>query len=337
MPHSSRRVTLKDVGDHVGVSAKTVSNVVNGTGWVSDAVRLRIQEAIEELGYRPNAAARHLRSGNSGIVSLALPNLREPYFAGLASSFVTEARRRNLTVLVTQTDGDPKREVAAIQGRDLPVLDGIICSPLSARAHDLGDHVPPVPVVLIGEYGEHLKVPTFSHVGIDNIAASRAATAHLIAQGCRHLAVVGYQEDQSQATSRLRFEGYRRALDEAGLIFDPALVGAVSSFNLGEASQAVHSLVRSGRPFDGIVCFSDTMALGALHALASEKLKVPEQIKLIGFDNIEEGRFSIPAFDTVDPRVELMASSALDIIQARPRSGTRVRIPFEVLSRSTTS
>src|SRR5690625_4509135 len=97
------RVTLSDVAKKVGVSAKTVSNVVNGTGWVSDAVRVRVLEAIEELGYRPNIAARQLRSGKTGMLALGIPNLREPYFAELAAEIVDRAHDERVTVLITQT------------------------------------------------------------------------------------------------------------------------------------------------------------------------------------------------------------------------------------------
>ncbi len=100
------RVRLVDVAVKVGVSAKSVSNVVNGTGVVSDEVRARILAAIDELGYRPNLAARQLRIGTSGLVGLVMPDLREPYFAEFASQFFSAAQRRSLTVLVSQTHGE---------------------------------------------------------------------------------------------------------------------------------------------------------------------------------------------------------------------------------------
>ena len=103
------RVTLADVAARVGVSAKSVSNVVdNGTGWVGDEMRRRILDTIDELGYRPNLAARQLRNGRSGLIALVLPDLREPYFAEFASQFIATAQQRSLTVLVA-----PPRPAAA--------------------------------------------------------------------------------------------------------------------------------------------------------------------------------------------------------------------------------
>ena len=110
------RVSLSEVAAQVGVSAKTVSNVVNRTGRVGDEVRARVEAAVIELGYRPNLAARHLRHGRSGMLALALPDLREPYFAELASHFVTAAQERGRTVLVSQTGGDHATERAVCAG-----------------------------------------------------------------------------------------------------------------------------------------------------------------------------------------------------------------------------
>jgi DNA-binding LacI/PurR family transcriptional regulator len=125
------RTTLKDVADRVGVSAKTVSNVVNGTGWVTDELRERVRAALVELGYRPNAAARQLRSGRSGMIALAIPELSQPYFAELAAELVRAAQERSITVLVNQTDGRADAERRISDGIDAPVMDGLIMSPLA--------------------------------------------------------------------------------------------------------------------------------------------------------------------------------------------------------------
>ena len=116
------RTTLKDVAAHVGVSAKTVSNVVNGTGWVTEDLATRVRAALVELGYRPNAAARQLRSGRSGMIALALPELSQPYFAELAAELVRAAQERSITVLVNQTDGQADAERRISDGVDAQLL-----------------------------------------------------------------------------------------------------------------------------------------------------------------------------------------------------------------------
>lgn len=328
------RITLADVAARVGVSAKSVSNVVNGTGWVSDEVRDRILAAIDDLGYRPNLAARQLRNGRSGLIALVIPDLREPYFAEFAARFVTTAQQRSLTVLVAQTGGDRAAELAMMAGEGFPALDGIVMSPLRLTADDLVGRSAAPPLIVIGEQAEALVGPSVHHVGIDNVSAAAAATEHLISQGCRRIAVVGVQDSGPSATSQLRFDGYRQALADAGIEIDPELFATVGHFNRAEGSVAVQRLLDAGIEFDGLLCFSDSLALGALYTLGSARVPVPESVKVMGFDAIEEGRFHIPTFSTVDHGVEPASGIILDILAAPITSpGTQHPVPYLILAR----
>lgn len=328
------RVRLVDVAARVGVSAKTVSNVVNGTGTVSDPVRQRVLRAIEELGYRPNLAARELRRGTSGLIGLVMPDLREPYFAEFASNFFTAAQRRSLTVLVSQTHGDHDTERRMCEGVGLPALEGLVMSPLALQPADVEARRSEVPLVLIGEHGESCATPRVPHVGADNVEAARAATAHLIGRGRRHIAAIGVQESGSTATSRLRFEGYRQALREASIPFDARLSAPVTHFNRAQGHAAALRLVASGVPFDALFCFNDTLAFGALYALATCGIHIPEDVEMMGFDDIEEGRFSLPPFASVNPNSRGSSELILDLITGeRPWTGGRHTVPFSISER----
>lgn len=155
------RTTLKDVGARVGVSAKTVSNVVNGTGWVTDEVADRVRAAMAELGYRPNLAARQLRSGRSGMIALALPQLAQPYFAELASQLVRAAHERGITVLIQQTDSDVEAERRILSGIGAPAVDGLIMSPLTLGPADLYARTDPTPLLLLGEQAGPVRTRTW--------------------------------------------------------------------------------------------------------------------------------------------------------------------------------
>lgn len=333
-----KRVTLQDVADEVGVSAKTVSNVVNDQGWVSDPVKEKVVAAIDQLGYRPNLAARNLRSGRSDVLGLAVPTLREPYFAELAAAFVDAAAKRGKQVLVTQTGGKRDEERRAIEGESMPGLDGIVVSPLSLRESDLKARRGDLPLVLIGEYGEMLAGDHTDHVGIDNVAAAFAATRHLLQRGRKRIGVVGRQEDLTQATSRLRYQGYLEALAEAGIAEDPRLVGVVEDFNRREGSEAVARMLDAGANFDALFCFSDSLAFGALYSLAEQGLVVPEDVEVIGFDNVAEGQFSARAFHTVDPEPTEASRLILKLLQdqmdTHREGGRRERVPFSVVDRT---
>lgn len=332
--HQKQRVTLRDVGQAVGVSAKTVSNVIRGQGWVSEPVRAQVLAAIDELGYRPNLAARQLRSGESGMVALIVPTLKEPYFAELASSFEAAAREHGKTVLVSQTDGHREREIAAIEGNQLPGLDGIVLSPLSLTVQDLEARRSAAPLVLIGEYGELLADEQTVHVGINNVKAARDATQYLLQRGNRRIGVVGFQDDTTQTTSQMRFEGYRQALDEVGVEVNPALIGKVGRFNRAEGAQAVRTLIESGSQFDSLFCFSDSLAFGALHTLATLGEHLGGPVELIGFDNIEEGRFASPAFNTVDVAQEEVSQRVLKILISGDMNPRHIEVPHRVIERT---
>lgn len=336
----SKRVTLRDVAKETGVSAKTVSNVVNNAGNVSAPVRQEILEAIERLGYQPNLAARQLRKGSSRMIALIVPTLREPYFAELASVFVTKAQDFDVTVLITETDGDREREKLAIEGHGLPGIDAVVCSPLSLQESDLDRRSSKIPLVLLGEYAESFEGDTFDfQIGFDNVEAAKVATKHLIDQGARHIVVIGRQSDESQATSRLRFEGYKSALEEAGLAFEEKLVGTVEDFNRRESAQALQKIIDNRVVFDGILCFSDTMALGTIAVLASNDSTRNRSIPIVGFDNIEEAKFAHPLFDTIDPHMDQIAQIVLERLFSKEGTGEypkgdHVQTDFALITRS---
>lgn len=329
------RVRLADVAAEVGVSIKTVSNVVNGTGFVSDAVREKVLAAIETLGYRPNVAARQLRRGSSGLLGLCVPNLRDPYFAEFASAFVVAAQPLDLTVVVTQSDdGDRRREIDAIEGERLPAVDGIVLSALSLTADDVAARRSSVPLVLIGEHGEDLATDGIPHVGPDNRQAAEDATAYALSLGRRRIAVVGLQSEVAD-TALVRFEGYQRALAAAGIDLDPALQVAVSRYNRAEGSRAAEELLARGVQFDALFCFNDTLAFGALHALGMRGISVPEQVLVMGFDNIDEGKYTVPPLTTVDSGVAAASGQIIDLLRgtATAPPGGRVVVPHELIVR----
>lgn len=326
------RPTLRDVADRVGVSAKTVSNVVNGTGWVTDDLKERVREALVEVGYRPNAAARQLRSGRSGMIALAVPELSQPYFAELASELVRAAQERSITVLVSQTDGLAESERQISDGVGLPVMDGLILSPLALGARELAQRLDTTPLVLLGE---HIGESAFPRVTVDNAAAAEAATAHLIGLGRRRIAAIGAQEAGPNETAVLRLEGYRRALAAAGIPFDESLIGTVDEFHRRDGAAAAERLVNENVEFDAVFAFNDLLAFGAMRALADRGIRVPEEVAIIGFDDVEEGRYSTPTLSTVAPDKRAIARAAIALVLGEGPAGVP-QVGFTVLGRGST-
>ncbi|MFE0359022.1 LacI family DNA-binding transcriptional regulator [Streptomyces nigra] len=307
------RPRIKDVARLAGVSEKTVSNVINDYTHVSDRTRRAVRDAIDELGYKVNLAGRHLRQGRTGIIALVIPELDVPYFAELARHVIREAERCSLTVLIHQTAGDRDHELAALTGFGSSFVDGVILSPLALTPGDLRNRADAPPTVLIGELLEE----GADHVAIDNEKAAREATEHLLRIGRRSILVIGGRDDAGLGTAEARTRGYRAALAEAGIAHDPAALLYVPSFRMPDGAEAVsRALSRGSRP-DALLCLNDQLALGALRALHEHGVRVPEEVAVMGFDDVEAGRFSVPTLSTVAPDKAAVAEVAVALLRRR--------------------
>jgi DNA-binding LacI/PurR family transcriptional regulator len=326
---------LRDVAEHAGVSVRTVSNVVNGFRYVAPATRERVQASIDALGYLPNLAARTLRRGRTGLVALVIPEIDSPYFAELAARTVRIAEARGLTVLIDQTDGDPEREKLLLHGKRSQLVDGVLFSPWAVAPAELAARTDTVPLVLLGE---HDGTAGIDHVAIDNVAAAREATEHLLATGRRRIAAVGLQPASLNATARQRLAGYRRALASAGLPAEADLEVPVRRLHRADGREAMLRLLDLPRPPDAVFCFTDELALGALRAAADRGVAVPGSVALVGFDDIEDGRYSVPSLTTVSPGKDRIAALALDRLArqaAGPEPPRSIVAPHRLVVRET--
>lgn len=307
-------VRLRDVAAHVGVSVKTVSNVVNGYVHVSPETRARVEAAVAELGYRPNLSARSLRGGRSGIVALAVPELGVPYFAELAQCVVKAASAHGFTVLIDQTEAVADSERLVLEGIRTHLIDGLIFSPLALGSRELARRRDRTPMVLLGE---RVEGGLADHVAIDNVAAACEAVAHLAQQGRRRIAAIGAQRAVSGETAHMRLTGYRQGLQQSGLAYDPALVAEASAFHREDGARAMARLLDAPVPPDAVFAFNDPLALGALRACHERGVRVPGDVAIVGFDDIDDGRYSVPSLSTVSPDKEQIARIAVEFLVSR--------------------
>jgi DNA-binding LacI/PurR family transcriptional regulator len=308
--------TMHDVARVAGVSIKTVSNVINDYPHVRPSTRTRVLDAIAELGYRPNLSARGLRLGRTGVIGLAVPALRENYFAELADAVIRAAEENGLKVVVEQTLGDREHELVALTGGPLRFIDGLLFSPVGLGQDDAALLDVNFPVVLLGEriFGG----PT-DHVTMHNVSSAAAAVGHLAEMGRRRIALMGAVSDAGDVPSSatLRLQGYRQGLQTAGIEYDPALVRDTGPWNRQNGAAGTRRLLEDGTVFDAIFALNDAVGLGVLRALGEAGVAVPEHVAVIGFDNIDESRFSIPSLTSVDPGREAIARIAVDLLIER--------------------
>ena len=308
-------ITMHDVARVAGVSIKTVSNVVNGYPSIRSETRRRVQDAIDSLGYTPNLSARGLRSGRTGVISLIIPDLKNAYFAELADAVMRAAGAKDLSVIIEQSGEKGESELALLRGPRMRMVDGVLFSVLALGeddAHMLDDIR--TPMVLLGERIFH--GPT-DHVTMRNTEGAKAATEHLISLGRRRIVALGAHRGEVIGSAGLRLAGYAQALEEAGIPYDEALVGEVAGWYRARGADAMRLILESGVAFDGVVAFNDLIALGGMSVLREAGLRIPNDVAVIGFDDVDETRYSLPRLSTIDPGRDEIARVALDYLVER--------------------
>ncbi|WP_375384036.1 LacI family DNA-binding transcriptional regulator [uncultured Microbacterium sp.] len=338
-------VSMRDVAALANVSQRTVSNVVNDFVHVKPDTRARVQRAIEMLGYKPNLSARKLRGGRSGLVALALPEIAAPYFAELADRIQQHAAERDQVILIEQTGGTRQREISVLSGYPSAMIDGLIINPNSITSEDLAEYGDGVPTVLLGERIDLTADSVggrFAHISIDNVEAARVATDHLIGLGRTRIAAIAAVEPLSASAGPgvRRTQGYLSALHSAGLSSPPELRVSVKQWKAPDGFAAVNDLLDRGVKFDALFCFNDTLAFGALSALHSQGIRVPEDVAILGWDDTAESRFSYPPLTTIAPAVREIAELSVDrllrLIDGDESAIEDVQVSFELAIRGST-
>ncbi|MDM7853926.1 LacI family DNA-binding transcriptional regulator [Cellulomonas alba] len=307
-------VTMRDVAERAGVSIKTVSNVLNGYSYLRPATRERVEVAIAELGYRINMSARHLRKGRTGMIGLALPELAHPYFAEFADLMIVEAEKVGFRVLIERTGATRDGALTSLDSSQRRITDGLMFFPLGLDPDDGELLAVDYPLVLLGE---RIFGAPVDHVTMANVEAARAATVHLAEQGCRRIVALGARLDEGMGSPTLRLEGYREGLASAGLAFDPALVVEVDPWTRQTGADGIARLLDSGVDFDGVFAMNDSMAFGVLHELHTRKIAVPEDVAVIGFDDVDDAGFHEPPLSSIAPGRVQIAREAVRMLVER--------------------
>jgi DNA-binding LacI/PurR family transcriptional regulator len=321
---------LSDVAARAGVSVKTVSNVINDYPHITSQTRAKVEAAIAALDYTPNVSARSLRKGRSDFIALAIPEMASPYFAELGAAISRAAKRRGITVLIDQTEGEAAAEKLVLDGMRGQLIDGIIFSPITTAPAKIGLADTAKPLVLLGERhaGGH-----FDHVAVDSVQASFDATTHLISIGRRRIAAIGV--GGGAGTGTVRRKGYRKALKAAGLEHDPALELAGTGYHRDDGAASMRELLALPQPPDAVFCFNDLLALGALRTLADAGLSVPGDVAVVGFDDIEAALYTAPALTTVRSPMGEQAARTTRLLLDLLANGTAdsVILPTEIVIR----
>lgn len=304
--------TISQVAERAGVSVTTVSHVINETRFVSSAVRERVQQAMDELGYRPNALARSLRRGETHTLGLILPDSSNPFFAEVAQNIEVAAFEQGYNVILCNAQGEPSKERLYLDVLQKRQVDGLILLSTGEDGESLSRALHrDIPIVMVDR---DLPTADADVVLVDNRLGAAIAIDHLLHLGHRR---IGCISGPSHITpSARRVSGYRDSLAGAGIAFDETLVVRGDFHPESGRAGALALLNRPDRPSAIFAC-NDLMAIGAVRAACELGFSVPEDVSVVGFDDIQLASYVTPPLTTVVQPKAGMARTAVHLLFER--------------------
>ncbi len=320
-PPGSRAATIRRVAERAGVSIATVSRSFADPQAVSAELRVRVQEAARALGYRPSRAARALRVGTSQTVGVVIPDLENPFFTAVVRGIDAVLQAAGYTLLLSNADEDTARERNILETFRAEGVAGIIFVPINAAGGTYRQVLaPPVQVVAVDRLPEDLRADL---VTVDNVEGTRIGVAHLFAMGHREVALLGGPSRHS--TARERERGYQQALHAAGLPLRSEFVHR-GDFREGSGYDGMKALMALRRRPTAVFVANNLMTLGAFRALHEAGIRIPEEVALVGFDDMPWATSLNPPLTAVSQPAQDIGSSAADLLFdriARPDRAVR--------------
>ncbi|MGD2039588.1 MAG: LacI family DNA-binding transcriptional regulator [Anaerolineae bacterium] len=306
-------VSIKDVARIAGVSPGTVSRALRDSPRVHPKTKERIHTIAEEMGYVPNTIARSLVTGQTYTVGLVVTTMTDPFLGSLAQTVEFTANGHGYTVILTSSNNQPEREIAAAEMFQTRRVDGVIVtsSRIGALYQKRLERLR-VPVVLINSLAEYKSHNIYS-IGVDNHHGGYLATQHLLQKGHQRIAYVASPPGRSDDEQRMA--GYRDALDEAGIALDPSLV-VRGTGRAGGGERALPVLLSLNEPPSAVFCYNDMTAIGLVHAAREAGLSLPEELAVVGFDDIAFAQFAYPSLTTLAQPVTALGEGAVEMVLA---------------------
>ncbi|MDX1992406.1 MAG: LacI family DNA-binding transcriptional regulator [bacterium] len=327
--------TIKQVAHKAGVSIKTVSRVLNNDPNVSSSTRAQVQRVIDEMGYRPNFAARHMRTQRSQVLGLITDEIvTTPFAVGLIRGAQDTAWAHNKMLLIASTNGDSVREQSVIQMMLERRVEGIIYAAWYHREVAPPPALSEAPAVLVDCFAGDGSLPS---IVPDEAEGGYTATDILLRKGHRRVGFINITPTAPAAVGRM--EGYCKALADHGLAYDEALVRYAMSGQANDGYQEAHHLLDLADPPTAIFCGNDRVAMGTYDALKERGLRIPDDVAVIGFDNQEIiAAYLRPALSTLELPHYVMGQKAVQFLLSEPTNGAtkhaQIRLPCPYIERA---
>lgn len=337
--NNRKRANLIDVAVAARTSVATVSRVLNDSGYYSDEIRTRVQKAVEKLNYQPNLHAKSLRQRRSHTIGLLIPNLLNAYYTALADDVSQLLNAHGYQLLLSSTRDNPVVEKNTFRQLIGHNVDGLIWVPTASDKKLIDTLINRrIPAVSIVRKVEGNRLPT---IVFEDFAGAQAATRHLLQLGHTRIGLIG--GDLAHSSNNERLQGYMKALEEASIQGDQALI-KMRSVNDEKGSVSTESLLQLTRPPTAIFVASNALMPGVMKTLCQHDVNIPDEISLICFDDLEWFLFSKPPISAIAINHARLAEAAVDFLMSRIQNPTEIdkpptlmQISFELLLRGSTA
>ncbi|WP_163195323.1 LacI family DNA-binding transcriptional regulator [Clostridium thermarum] len=328
-------VSIKDVAKEAGVSIATVSRVLNDVDVVNEDTKKKVQDAIKKLGYRPNIVARSLKTQRTRTVGILIPDISSQFYPEIVRGTEDVANIYDYNIILCNSDSDLEKEKEYLRVLKEKMVDGVLymSSSLEPEIVELIKELDLKTVLVVTSD----KDKTFPSVSIDNREAAYDATMFLLNKGNKKVAYIGVHKDEVNAAA-VRYFGYEDALKEKGMEVDENFV-YFGEQKAHEGYEGVNKILEKGT-FDALFCASDEIAMGAINSLRDKGIRVPEDVDVIGFDNIYSSSIFYPKLTTVAQPMYDMGSVGMRMliktINKKELEEKNYILPYEIIERDST-
>ncbi|SMC26507.1 transcriptional regulator, LacI family [Clostridium acidisoli DSM 12555] len=302
--------SIKDVAKEAGVSIATVSRVLNDVDVVNEETKKKVIEAIKKLDYRPNIVARSLKTQKTRTIGIVVPDISNQFYPEIVRGAEDVANIYNYNVILCNTDLDSEKEVEYLKVLREKMVDGVIymSNSMEDEIIDTLNNLK-LPTVLVETNSKNNEFPS---VTIDNEKAAYDATTYLIKNGNKKIAYIGVNPDSANA-SGLRFLGYKKALEDNGIKYDEKLI-QFGGLKAADGRDGMEVIINKVKDIDAAFCCSDEIAMGVINTLRDKGIKVPEQVDVMGFDNIYAASIYYPKLTTIEEPMYDMGSVGMRML-----------------------
>lgn len=305
--------TMKDIARLAGVSTSTVSHVINKSRFVSDEIAERVNNAAQQLNYAPSALARSLKMNRTKTIGMLVTTSTNPFFGEVVKGVERSCYHKGYNLILCNTEGDNQRMKASINTLLQKRVDGLLlmCSTLEGERLDVFDRYPDIPVVVM-DWGPILFAS--DKIQDNSLQGGYMAAKHLIECGHKEIGCITGPLIRHQA--QMRYEGYKRALAEAGIAINPDWI-VESDFECEGGYQAFEKLYERGKLPSALFVSNDMMAMGVIQAASQRGLRIPDDLSLIGYDDVHIAKFMTPALTTIHQPKYRLGKAAVDTLLYR--------------------